>query len=69
MKEHHRLEGLRTLDLSLRIDRTKKIITLNTSNIQLDEILGNQLAIMQALIDIINEMQSPTSLQKIAENL
>ena len=60
MEDHHGLEGLRTLDLNLRIEKTNKVLE---SGISLGQatgvILENQVILMQALVDIINEMQKP----------
>ena len=62
MTKHHGLEGLRTLDLNLQIEKTEALkkddyqISLMAANIY---ILNNQIVIMQALVDIINEMQKP----------
>ncbi len=60
--KHHGLQGLRTLDLNLGIEKTGDLIK-NSHGISLNGadtvILSNQLAIMQALVDIINEMQKP----------
>lgn len=58
MTDHYGLEGLRTLDLNLRIEKTNEALELEISLIQANNlIIKNQVIIMQALVDIINEMQ------------
>jgi len=62
MAKHNGLESLRTLELNLQIEKTEALkkddyqISLMAANIY---ILNNQIVIMQALVDIINEMQKP----------
>jgi len=69
-KEHYGLEGLRTLDLNVAIKKTETLVKkhggmgMNGSDML---IASNQAIIMQALVDIINEMQKPkipTTMQK-----
>jgi hypothetical protein len=58
MKDPH-VEELKTYYLNLRIEKTKKILDLGVSltPASFDVILENQIIIMQALVDMINEMQ------------